>query len=82
MSLGNISGYVFLIHYVVVLYVNNMLNFFDIEVSGWPRTGLAMLELAVSVIASLLYIRIEEAVRSRMRRKRAERGEACKEDIG
>lgn len=81
-SLGNISGYVFLIHYVVVLYVNNMLNFFDIEVSGWPRTGLAMLELAVSVIASLLYIRIEEAVRSRMRRKRAERGEACKEDIG
>lgn len=81
-SLGNISGYIFLIHYVVVLYVNNMLNFFDLELSGWLRTGLVMLELAVSVIASLLYMKIEEAVRSRRLRKKGGAGKPCKEDTG
>ena len=62
-GLGNISGYIFLIHYVVILYVNNMLNFLDMELSDGWRAAVAVLELGASIISALIYMAIEKRVR-------------------
>lgn len=62
-GLGNISGPIFLIHYVVILYMNNMLNFFDIKLSKLQQAGAAVLELGVSILASLIYIAMEKKIK-------------------
>lgn len=72
-NLGNISGPVFLIHYVVVLYTNNMLNFFDINLSKWQQMGAIVLELGASILASLFYIAIEKRLRERIKQKKRDR---------
>lgn len=63
--LGNISGYIFLIHYIVILYINNLINFLDIELSEQQRAGAAVLELGISIIATLVYIPIEKKIKDR-----------------
>lgn len=57
---GNISAYAFLIHYVVTQYTARLLSFFEIDIVGWERTLLVLLELIVSILFSVLYKWIHE----------------------
>lgn len=60
--LGNISEYIFLIHYVITQYTKAVLIFFEIELNGCWKLGLVTLELIVSIIISIIYIKIERDV--------------------
>lgn len=68
-SLGNISGYIFLIHYIIILYFGNMLNYLDIELSARQQTVAAVLELGASILASLLYMTLETAIKKKIKTK-------------
>ena len=56
--LGNISAYIFLIHYVVSQYINCAIRYFDWEVNGLYRIMLVGIELMMSVLLSIWYKRI------------------------
>ena len=53
-SLGNISSYAFLIHYVIILYVNNILQFTNISIQG-SINMLVLAELILTIVLSILY---------------------------
>ena len=52
---GNISAFVFLIHYVITRYTSFLLSVFDINIEGWGRILLVFAELVVSIALSVLY---------------------------
>ncbi len=49
-SLGNISATAFLIHYVVILYVGNALNFFDIVLNTWQQSVCIIFEFIITIL--------------------------------
>lgn len=60
--LENISAYIFLIHYVITQYAKTVLSFLQIEINGWWKVGLVILELIASIAVSFMYIKIEKNV--------------------
>ncbi len=56
--LGNISGYMFLIHFVVTQYVGNALNFCDITLEKWQWGICYVVEFLLTVLGALLWARI------------------------
>lgn len=58
--LGNISTYLFLIHYVVTEYPKAPMRFYNIELFGMERAALVFVELAVSILLSVLYQKMKE----------------------
>ena len=58
--IGNLTAYAFLIHYVVTRYTNGLLKVLKINVEGWGRGMLVLLQLIISLILSALYKRIHE----------------------
>ena len=53
--IGNISAYLFLIHYVVTRYFGSGLDLLDVQIDGWEHVGLILIELVLSVLATILY---------------------------
>lgn len=55
MFIGNISGYSFLIHYVITTHTNRLLIRLSVDMNRWERAVLIIVELIVSVGFSVLY---------------------------
>ncbi len=53
--LGNISSYLFLIHYVITQYTNRFLGFCNLDFKGISKAILVSVELLLSIILSVLY---------------------------
>lgn len=56
--LGNISAYMFLIHYVIVRYTSNIFEFMEISLNVWEKSGVIIGELIVTIALSTLFSRI------------------------
>ena len=65
-KLGDLSAYMFLIHYVVIQYAAHLLSFLHIKTGGWSRAGLVFAELIITVALSLAYKSIQLGSRARM----------------
>ena len=53
--IGDLSSYMFLIHYVITQYTKFILQYYDIEVSGGCKIALVVLQLISSILIALLY---------------------------
>ena len=58
--IGNLSSYAFLIHYVVTQFTNGTLRVMKINIEGWSRGALVLLELVISLMLSALYKKVHE----------------------
>ncbi|MBR5177782.1 MAG: acyltransferase [Lachnospiraceae bacterium] len=56
--LGNISAYMFLIHYVIIRYTSNILEYMDISLNVWEKSVVIIGELIVTIALSTLFSRI------------------------
>lgn len=59
---GNISAYTFLIHYVITLYVSCAKKFLDVEFAPSGNAFLIIVEFLLTVIATLLYMKIRKKI--------------------
>lgn len=57
--IGNISSYLFLIHYVVILCINSFARFVDINLLGIGKGILVFVELALSILLSISYKKLK-----------------------
>ena len=69
-KLGDISPYMFLIHFVVTQYVGALMLFMGVEVKGMVKTAVVLLELIVTIALSILYKKAEERFGNRTKEKR------------
>ena len=58
--IGNLSSYAFLIHYVVTQFTKGTLIVLRVNVEGWRRGMLVLLELVISLMLSALYKKVHE----------------------
>lgn len=56
--IGDISAYLFLIHYVVTQYVQAVISFFDLQINDWQNIVLILIEFILSVLGAVLYKKI------------------------
>ena len=56
--IGDISAYLFLIHYVVTQYVQAVISFFDLQINNWQNIVLILIEFILSVLGAVLYKKI------------------------
>ena len=56
--IGDISAYLFLIHYVVTQYVQAVISFFDLQINNWQNIVLILIELILSILCAVLYKKI------------------------
>lgn len=68
--LGDISSYNFLIHYVIIRYTSNLCKYFDVNVHGWPKVGTIFAELILSVIVTVIYMKLEGNVKNTIMKKK------------
>ena len=68
--IGSISAYAFLIHYVVTTYTAGLLTWFELNIVGWGRILLILLELIVSLLLSVLYKWIHEKYEYTLKKNR------------
>ena len=57
--IGNISAYTFLIHYVVVLYTNSALGYFNLILTNNVKSIVIIFEFMITVLLTLLYKKIK-----------------------
>lgn len=67
--LGDINAYNFLIHYVIIRYISNLLKYLDADVHGLIKVGIIFTELILSVIVTIIYMRLEGCVKKHMEKK-------------
>lgn len=53
--IGNLSSYMFLIHYVITQYTKFLLQNLNIVVDGWCKIILVLIQLFASILLSILY---------------------------
>lgn len=58
--LGNISAYLFLIHYVVIQYVRNIMKWMNISLNSVLNVVLIVFELALSIALAILFVFLKE----------------------
>lgn len=63
--IGNISAYTFLIHYVITRYVNSLCGFLNINLMGWMKMGLILIEFCFTILLSMLYIKITQKIKNK-----------------
>ena len=56
--IGNISAYTFLIHYVITQYSGRAINFLDLELSYLENVIVIIIELILTIIVTLVYMKI------------------------
>ena len=64
-KLGDLSPYMFLIHYVVTQYFGHLLSFLHIRTSGLSRAGLVFAELMITIVLSLAYRTLQQRIKHR-----------------
>ena len=67
-GLGNISSYTFLIHYVVTQYIKAIIIYFHIDLSLIQRMILVIAEFILTLGLSLLYIRVHNNIKDKLKR--------------
>lgn len=65
-SLGNISAYTFLIHLVVIEYVNRILKFADLEFVSIKYYLIVLLMFIITIFATITYTVIERRLRRKI----------------
>ena len=73
-ALGNLSAFAYLIHWPVWEIYNAAKSVFNLDSSAWnlpTRCAVALAELAATILLSLLWARLDKAVRQRKAAKRA-----------
>ncbi len=61
--LGDYSGYVFLIHYVIIIYTNAVLTHFGISASVPMKWGMLAGNMVISYIAAYLYSKLVQRIK-------------------
>lgn len=64
-KLGDLSPFLFLIHYVVIQYAGHLLSFLHIKTDGLSRAGLVFAELMITIVLSLAYRGIQQRIKRR-----------------
>lgn len=61
--LGDVSAYLYLIHYVIVLYVINIANAYSVDRSSW---GIIIIEFCASLFFTILYLKISKRITTKI----------------
>ena len=57
--IGNISAYTFLIHYVVTLYFNSIINLLNLDLIGDRKCIIIILEFILTIVITVFYLKVK-----------------------
>lgn len=61
--IGNISAYTFLIHYMVIQYVDRLVLYLGMTMSGWAMIVIMSVEMVITIMLTMAYFRFLKSKR-------------------